>query len=181
MLMTQIKSMNRLSNTVQYHPYDPNLPAVFDKVKSLIQQALPAVQVEHVGSSSIPGVGGRNVIDMVIPAENQDQPSVKQHLLALGFQNSPFQHFLPLLVGVVSDHGQEYTILLYVIPPDSDIYRGWITFRDYMRTHSEDAQAYDTVKQQTIASGNVEVRRYQQAKTPFLVSMTEKIRNKTRS
>ena len=152
--MKQIKSLSRLSYTVEYHPYDSNLPAVFDKVKSLIQQVLPAVQVEHVGSSSIPGVGGRNVIDMVIPAENQDQASVKQQLLALGFEDSPF---------------------------DSDVYRGWTAFRDYMRTHPEDAQAYDTVKQQTIASGNVEVGRYQQAKTPFLVSMTEKIRKSTRS
>lgn len=121
------------------------------------------------------------MIDMVIPAETQDQPFVKQHLLALGFQDSPFQHFLPLLVGTVSDHGKEYTILLYVITSDSDIYRGWIMFRDYMRTHSEDAQAYDTVKKQTIAAGNVEVQRYQQAKTPFLVSIREKIRDKTRS
>src|ERR1043165_7591445 len=121
--MKPIKSISTLSDTADYHPYDVNLPAVFNEIKLLIQQELPTVQVEHVGSSSIPGVGGRNVIDMVMPATAPEQMAIKQHLYALGFQDSPFRHFLPLLVGAVAFQGNEYTILLYVIAPDSDTYQ----------------------------------------------------------
>lgn len=173
--MKSIKSIATSSYTVDYHPYDANLPAVFNEVKRLIQQALPDVRVEHVGSSSISGVGGRNAIDIVIPAVASDQAAIKSHLATLGFQDSPWQHFLPLLVGAVVFQAKEYTILLYVLPPDSDVYTGWITFRDYMRTHPEDARAYDLMKQQTIADGKVQRGQYQQAKTPFLVSMMAKI------
>src|SRR5262249_42926304 len=126
--MKPIKSISTLSDTTDYHPYDANLPAVFNEIKHLIQQVLPNIQVEHVGSSSIPGVGGRNVIDMVIPAVDPEQMAIKHHLYALGFQDSPFQHFLPLLVGAVAWQGNDYSILLYVIPPNLDIYKGWITF-----------------------------------------------------
>ena len=176
--MDRIKPATSLSDTVEYHPYDPQLPAVFDQIKRLIQRAAPDLRVEHVGSSSIPGVGGRNVLDIVIPVEGPAQASIEQHLYGLGFQDAPFRHFLPVLVGVVSEQGKDYSILLYVLPPDSDIYQGWITFRDYLRAHPEEAQAYDRVKQQAIAAGTVDGQRYQQAKTPFLVALTEKIQKR---
>ena len=173
--MNPIKNLSSYSDTAEYHPYDANLPMAFNEVKRLIQEVLPDIQVEHVGSSSIPGVGGRNVIDMVIPAADPDQAAIKHHLYALGFQDSPFRHFLPLLVGVIAFQGHGYPILLYVLSPESEVYADWITFRDYMRAHAEDAQAYDTVKQQAIAAGKVEGGRYQQAKTPFLISVMAKI------
>ncbi len=83
--MKSIRSIATSSYTVDYHPYDANLPAVFNEVKRLIQQALPDARVEHVGSSSIPGVGGRNAIDIVIPTAVSDQAAIKSHLATLGF------------------------------------------------------------------------------------------------
>jgi GrpB-like predicted nucleotidyltransferase (UPF0157 family) len=174
------------SDQVEYHPYDPRLPEVFDAVKSIIQQALPlattgGAQVEHVGSSSIPGIGGRNVVDIVIPAAEPEQAAIKHGLHALGFQDNPFRHFLPLLVGVLPYQERDYTLLVYVLAPESEIYTGWVAFRDHMRRHPEDAQAYDALKQQIVAEGAVGGGRYQQAKTSFLVSIAEKIQRPTPS
>lgn len=173
--MKQIKQITTFSETVHYHPYEGNLPVVFEEIKNIIRTKLPHVHVEHVGSSSIPGVGGRNVIDMAIAAQEADQVVIKNQLCDLGFQDSPFEHYLPLLVGAFDFRGKEYAILLYVVQPDSDVYQGWIMFRDHMRVHPEDAQAYDQVKRQNIAAGLGEGGRYQEAKTPFLVSMMERI------
>ena len=177
--MNKIKSFTSQSDTTEYHPYDPNLPAVFLEIKGLIEEALPNVKVEHVGSSSIPGVGGRNAIDIVIPAAKAEEPAIRQGLQGLGFQDSPFKHFLPLMVGVIAHEGKDYTILLYVISQDSEVYTGWIAFRNYMRTHPEDSHSYDELKQQSIAAGKVDGWSYQKAKTPFLVSITEKIAKST--
>ena len=183
--MNPIKPMTAGSDKVEYHPYDPSLPQAFEAIRSIIQQALPNARVEHVGSSSIPGLGGRNALDIVIPAQQPDQAAIKQSLYGLGFQDSPFRHFLPLLVGTLPYQGRDYTLLSYVLAPESDIYVGWIAFRDHMRRHPVDAQAYDALKKQIVAEGvakgAVDGWRYQQAKTPFLVSMSEKIQRPTPS
>lgn len=97
--MKQIKKIATFSETVHYHPYDANLPIAFEEVKNIIRTKLPHVHVEHVGSSSIPGVGGRNVIDMAIAAEEADQGFgakgvLKHQLYDLGFQDSPKTPFL---------------------------------------------------------------------------------------
>ena len=177
--MKPIKRLLKSSDSMEYHPYDTNLPIVFAELRRLLQEELPTLQIEHVGSSSIPGVGGRNAIDIVILAAEANQADIKQHLYDLGFEDSPFRHFLPLLVGAIVFQNNDYPILLYVLSPDSDVYRGWITFRDYLRAHPEDAQEYNTLKQQIIAAGNIEGRHYQQAKTPFLISMMAKIQRNT--
>src|SRR5258706_1975255 len=174
--MNMIKKVTTFSNAAEYHPYDTNLSAVFEQIKNIIQQPLPGIQVEHVGSSSIPGVGGRNVIDIAIPTIDLDQTSIKDQLKALGFQDAPFRHFLPILIGSVSHQSKEYAILLYVLSLDLDVYKDWIIFRDFMRTHPDDAHAYDQVKQETIAAGKINGANYQQAKTPFLVSTMKKIK-----
>ena len=60
------------------------------------------------------------------------------------------------------------------------VQHAWIAFRDHLRTHPEDTRAYNRVKQQAIAAGSVEGGRYQQAKTPFLVSVMEKIQQQAK-
>lgn len=161
---------------VQYHEYDPQLPFVFESVTRLIQSAT-GVAAEHVGSSSIPGVGGRNVLDVALPVVEDNQSQVKKALYNLGFEDAPFQHYLPLLVGQIAHENKNYQILLYVVAPESNVLKDWIEFRDYMRGHSEEAQAYDATKREVIAKGKVIGDEYQQAKTPFIKTITEKLRH----
>src|SRR5262249_33094824 len=167
--------MATASDQVAYQPYNPELPAVFEAIKALIRSELPDIPVEHVGSTSIPGVGGRNVLDVVIAAAASQQPAIRQRLYALGFGDSSFRHFLPVLTGSLTAHGHDYPILLYVVEPDSEIYRGWLAFRDYLRAHPEAAQTYDGLKRQVAGHGAIDGQQYQQAKTPFLTALRAKI------
>ena len=160
---------------VQYHEYDPQLPFVFESVRRLIQSAT-GESVEHVGSSSIPEVGGRNVLDIALPVMEDNQSKAKEALYNLGFEDSPFPHYLPLLVGQIAYESKNYQILLYVAAPKSSVLRDWIEFRDYMRSHPEEAQSYDAAKREAIASGQVAGDDYQEAKTPFINTIAEKLR-----
>jgi GrpB-like predicted nucleotidyltransferase (UPF0157 family) len=165
------------SYALHYEPYDEALPSVFADVKLLIQNIADHVTVEHVGSTSIPGIGGRNVLDVVIPLSEQNQPALRQALYALGFEDSPFPHYLPLLVGRRQHGDKQYPILLYLVSPGSTVFRDWLRFRNHMRTHPDDAKAYDAVKRHVLASGRVDGEHYQEAKSPFLASMSAKLRH----
>jgi len=173
--MCKISKTIALENLVQYHPYDAQLPTVFSLVKSIIQKEIPGIEVEHIGSSAIPGTGGKNMIDLVIPSEEVDQTKIRGKLHDLGFQESPYPQFGPVLNGSIVYQKNEYMLNLYVMSSISDSYQKWISFRDYMLKHPEDAKAYDQLKQKIVVGKRIGYREYQQVKTTFLNSIMQKI------
>jgi GrpB-like predicted nucleotidyltransferase (UPF0157 family) len=163
------------SNTMSYEDYDEKYPHVFAEVVRLIQAALPSVHVEHVGSTAIPGLGGRRVLDLVIAAEQGRHNEIEPQLLRIGFVKSPVTHFLPMLTTSIHYQGKDYSILLYLLPDDHEIYQGWIAFRTYMQQHPEEVQHYADVKKRAIAEGKTDAGSYQQAKTPYLESLVKRM------
>ena len=66
-------------------------------------------------------------------------------------------------------------MLLYIMPEGSEIFRGWLAFRAYMRQHPEEIQNYVEVKKKAIEEGKTDGWSYQQAKTPYLESLVKKM------
>lgn len=98
-----------------YEDYDEQYPLIFAGVENAIHSVLPSARVEHVGSTSIPGLGGRRTLDIVLPAPAEMRDQMESKLLSLGFIKSPFAHFLPMLIGSIQHHGKDYGILLYIV------------------------------------------------------------------
>lgn len=162
---------------MSYEDYDERYPQVAAEVVKAIQAMLPSTQVEHVGSTAIPGLGGRRVLDMVLPAEPEKHHEMESKLLSMGFIKSPFPHFLPMLAGSIHYHGKDYPVLLYLLPQEHEVYQGWMAFRTYMRQHPEEVQDYAEVKRRAIAEGKTDPGSYQQAKTPYLESLVKRLGN----
>lgn len=160
---------------VEYHPYDPAYPAVFARIRDLIQAEAGPVRVEHVGSSAIPGVGGRKVLDIAIPAPEAEHATLSAVLSKLGFEAAPFPHYLPVQIGCIENSGQIYQILVYIVSPDEPVLKGWLAYRNYLRSHPEEAEAYGQVKREVLAAGHTNGETYQQAKTPFIVELNQRI------
>lgn len=160
---------------VDYHPYDPRYPEVFARLRELIQAAAGPIRVEHVGSSSIPGVGGRRVIDLAIVAAEAEHAALRSAMRELGFEPAPFEHYLPLLIGGLAAFDQDYRILLYIVAPDAPVLGHWLRYRDYLRAHPDQAEAYGRVKREVLAAGHTQGESYQAAKTPFIVALNARI------
>lgn len=174
--MIELDSFGKGTDTTEYHAYDAELPTIFEELKALISQKITGISIEHIGSSSIPGIGGRNVLDVAIPSSDEKRALIIKKLKQLGFEESPFPHYLPILVSAVNWNAKKYFILLYVLSPDSAAFKDWITFRNYMRKHPKDAKAYDNIKQQAIKQNKTGGEDYQNAKSPFLRDMLAKIK-----
>lgn len=161
--------------SMSYENYDENYPQVFTEVMRAIHTVLPSARIEHVGSTAIPGLGGRRVLDIVIAAPRESHDDIVSRLLGIGFVISPLKHMQPMLTGSIRYHDKDYPMLLYVLPEDSQIYQGWIAFRMYMKQHPEEIQNYAEVKQKAIADGKTNGWSYQQAKTPYLEELVKRI------
>jgi dephospho-CoA kinase len=152
-----------------FEDYDPRYPAVFDRLVREVRTLLGDVRLEHVGSTSVPGLGGQRVIDAVIMhSDPARRCSITTTLLQQGrFSISPLGWLAPTLACTISMAGESYPVLLYVLGEDHPVLRGWLVCRDYWRAHPDEAAYYAKIKRRAIAAGNIYPWTYHQAKSPY--------------
>jgi GrpB-like predicted nucleotidyltransferase (UPF0157 family) len=166
---------------MKFEDYDENYPLVFAKLSDKIHSALPGVRIEHVGSTSVPRLGGRGVLDIVvISLDPQDSEQIRIKLLEIGFKDFPYPYLKPMLTCSIEYDGRSYSVLLYVLPENHEFLKGWLVFREYMRSHPEELEEYEKVKKAAIDSGHSDPRRYQEAKTPYLQELAKRMAQSTK-
>jgi GrpB-like predicted nucleotidyltransferase (UPF0157 family) len=80
-----------------------------------------------------------------------------------------------MLVGTLAVAGKDYSLLVYVLPAEHELLRGFLAFRNYLLRHPEEMQAYAEVKRRILAEGKVDPRSYQAGKTPYLQELAARI------
>jgi GrpB-like predicted nucleotidyltransferase (UPF0157 family) len=107
--------------------------------------AAVAVGVEHVGSTAVPGLAAKPVIDVdVVVAERGHVPSAVAALESLGYGHQgdlgiPGREAFSVLPGLPPHH-------LYVVVQGSPAHRDHVDLRDHLRAHPEDARRYAAEK-----------------------------------
>lgn len=144
-----------------------------DAYRRLVQVVCTAVgrevRMEHVGSTSVPGLGGRGVIDAaIIESDSAQRASLTGDLLRSALRRAPFGWMDPTLTGEVTVGQRDFPVLVYLLGPEDPVLQGWLTCRDYWRSDPQEASRYAEVKRQAIAGGNTMPWQYQQAKGPYL-------------
>lgn len=127
--------------------YDPAWPTLFDFLRRRIAIALAgiAVGVEHVGSTAVPGLAAKPIIDMDVLLVSADAlADAIERLASLGY-------FHQGDLGIAEREAfrtaeTEPLHHLYVCPPASREYHRHLALRDYLRSHPEEAGAYGALK-----------------------------------
>ena len=126
-----------------------------------------AVAVEHVGSTAVPGLVGKPILDIDVVVCSQFQvPLAIDRLVEIGYK--------PL--GDLGIAGREaFASLsntpvhhLYVVVQDGEPWRNHIQFRDYLREHAEAAEAYASLKRSLAEKFRNNREGYTEAKTEFV-------------
>ena len=104
-----------------------------------------AAAIEHVGSTAVPGLAAKPVIDIdVLLAANDAMPNAIARLAAIGYEH---EGDLGVAGREAFRHAPDLPVHhLYVCTPDCAEYRRHIAFRDWMRAHPDDAKAYGALK-----------------------------------
>jgi GrpB-like predicted nucleotidyltransferase (UPF0157 family) len=136
--------------TIVVAPYDPAWPVEFARIRDYLWPHVNdlALDVVHVGSTGVPGLAAKPVIDLHIVMESYAVfPALKARLESLGYRHNGDQGVPtreafkdgPEGFGFMKYH-------LYVSPQDGLEYRRHILFRDWLRGHDEDRDAYGELK-----------------------------------
>ncbi len=139
-----------------YHPWDPRMADVARNLARLIASARPGTGAEHVGSSAVPGLAGKNVVDLGIEADPDEIPLLVEALLSLGFGPqgglAPFPPTRPMLTGNVIHDGTSFRIHCHVVPPARGELSELVAFRDALRADPDLRAAYAAAKGEIVAA-----------------------------
>ncbi|MEN6580729.1 MAG: GrpB family protein [Anaerolineaceae bacterium] len=134
---------------VEVVPYDPNWPVRFEGVRQYLLGILssPEVRVEHVGSTSVPGLAAKPILDIDIVLQNEtDFEEVKALLEANGYYHIGDLGITGREAFKYQDKPQLMRHNLYALASEADELRRHLTFRDWLRSHPQDREAYAQVK-----------------------------------
>lgn len=153
-------------------PYTSDWIADFDKIRSELGTALRGIdyQIEHVGSTSVPGLAAKAIIDIDIIYESEaDFQNLKAGLKKTGYYHNGDQGIPQREVFKRSGtrHNQVLDQIphhLYVCLANSKPLERHILFRNHLRKNKQARQSYETMKYQLADRANQDKKRYAELK-----------------
>jgi GrpB-like predicted nucleotidyltransferase (UPF0157 family) len=157
-------------------PYDPLWALEYDAEAARIENAcigLP-IRLEHIGSTSVPGLSAKPVIDILAGVPGQAHRGLYiASMLRLGFEH----------VGSYGIPGRNYfrrgrprSHHVHMVSWSSEMWKESLLFRDYLRVNRAIAMEYDALKREFAIAHADDKGEYQSAKGPFIQSVLRKAR-----
>jgi GrpB-like predicted nucleotidyltransferase (UPF0157 family) len=158
----------------EFLTYNPAVAEIARQLRGAIRDVEPKLQVEHVGSTAVPGCGGKGIIDLAVlyPAGLLDRAKVV--LDELGFQKQggpePFPEERPMRVGCLEHNGHPFQVHAHVIALDSEEHSELVWFRDVLRRDPLLRRRYEERKRAILAMGIQDSLEYCKAKGAFITN-----------
>jgi len=151
-------------------PYDASWPNRFDAERDQLAVAIGdrvVAGIHHVGSTSVPGLDAKPVIDILVGVRDLDSSrACFGQLAALGYLYAPYR--TEEMHWFCKPHPSRRTHHLHLVPANSQRFRDELAFRDYLRANRTTAQEYASLKRQLAATLRHDREAYTEAKAGFI-------------
>ena len=178
-------------------PYNPEWPRMYEQERRILAETLAdfAIRIEHVGSTSVPGLGAKPIIDIMIGMEDASRlDELPPPMLAAGYcyiqyyeDELPFRRYFTRVNGL---HGIHYatrpgfkdrklhftTHHIHIVPLDSDWWPRHLFFRDYLRNHPAARKEYYRIKMELSKIEWNNRNDYTEAKSEFIQGIEQLMR-----
>jgi dephospho-CoA kinase len=150
-------------------------------VIAIINEARPDLVVEHIGSTAVPGLPGKGIVDLGTEADPAEIPAITRAMYAIGFGPQPgpdpWPPTRPMHVGSIHHDGQEYRIHFHVHQRGTGDLAKDIRFRDALRADPALRDGYARIKAGIVGpgGGSVEAVRYQAEKGEWIVETFDRL------
>lgn len=166
-------SLGLKRGTVQVVPYNPAWPQLFQEEKARLETALGSAArgIEHIGSTSVPGLAAKPIIDIIVAVDSL--AIYKQFIVPLerlGYEFMP-ERIFDDRVFFPKGPRENRTHHLSLVAKNS---AGWyepIRFRDLLIAHPDRHQAYQKLKEELAEQYSNDRASYTKAKAMFIESV----------
>lgn len=169
--------MTGRESQVELVPYDGAWVGRFLQSREELKRAIGeiALRIDHVGSTAVEGMVAKPVIDIQVSVKSLSSKAFEQPLNVLGYKYYPFKNF------------EAYLFFGKPVPPSRDVHihvceqsseeeKIHLAFRDYLRSHPNEAENYSKLKQRIVDSVRGDRSKYIQMKHLFVQELTRKAR-----
>jgi GrpB-like predicted nucleotidyltransferase (UPF0157 family) len=161
----------RVDGPIPLAEYDTGWPGLFDREAARIRSILGdrALRLEHVGSTSIPGLAAKPIIDIVlVVADSAEEAAYVSPLVAAGYvlrirEPGWFEHRVL--------NGPDTKVNLHVFSDGCPEIARMLAFRDRLRAHDDERRRYEDTKRELAARHWVYVQDYADAKGEIVEAM----------
>lgn len=148
--------------------YDVEWPRTFERLRRRVLEAVGdlAAGVEHVGSTAVPDLAAKPVIDLDVVVRSPDEVrGVIERLATLGYEHQgtkevPGREAFSWPPGETRHH-------LYVVVEGTEAHQRHVLVRDHLRAHPEEARAYGALKKRLAERYRDDRAAYTEAKDAF--------------
>jgi GrpB-like predicted nucleotidyltransferase (UPF0157 family) len=167
----------RKEEQIHIVPYDLSWPNKFESEKELLQQTIKDFIVggiHHVGSTSIPGLAAKPIIDIMVGVESLEKGKTLIPLLE-NIQYCFYPYKPDQMVWFCKPSPYKRTHHLHLIEYGSKLWKDRIAFRDYLRQHPDSRDEYARLKIKLAEKFRDDREAYTDAKEEFVNSILEKV------
>lgn len=165
---TAIGGPQPLTKPIEIDDYDPAWPLAYERERVRISAALGerVIRIEHVGSTSVPGLAAKPIIDVALEvADSAAEPAYAPDLEDAGYvlrirEPEWFEHRL--------FKGLDRDVNLHVFSAGCVEVERMVQFRDWLRLHPEDRELYTSAKRRLAARDWKYMQQYADAKTAVI-------------
>jgi GrpB-like predicted nucleotidyltransferase (UPF0157 family) len=160
---------------VDLRPWDPRGPAAANSVMRMLQTALPGIEIEHVGSTAVPGCDGKGILDLMLLIPVGHLSEVCAIIDGMGFQHQSggkrHPDNRPMREGSFTFDGSVFRLHVHLIPESSAEVDRLRKFRDRLTADPELVALYVEQKRRLIDAQISDRSTYTQGKTAFIESV----------
>ena len=165
---------------IEIHPYDPSWPVQFYEERERLQDCLsdvPVQEIRHFGSTAIPGMPAKPVIDILIAVQSLKKaretfPSALDHIGYNFWQDNPKQDRLFFVKGL-SPRGKKRSHHVHVCEYESEMW-GQLGFCEFLKNNPAHAKEYASLKEKLALRYHDNREAYTEAKAEFITGVMRK-------
>lgn len=160
---------------LKINPYNKKFKERFQKEKKRISELIKNCEIHHIGSTTIPGLGGKGIIDIMIGIRNwKEVKEIIKKLKALDFT-----HIHPKEKGRIFLSKNKTLSLsnvhIHIVKTGSKAYKDTLVFRDYLRKNKKEAENYSDLKIKWLKESKGDRKKYKELKGKYISEILEKI------
>ncbi len=167
---------------LQLETYNPKWKIEFEQLRQVFSELLKGIPstIEHVGSTAIPGIIAKPILDIdIIPEQKEALPEISNRLDAAGYSSKGELGIMgrfafkqtTLLVPLTTAGRKWMTHHLYVCLSNSLALKNHLLFRDALLNNEQLAQIYNQLKRELITETAMTREIYNKRKTEFILSV----------
>ncbi|HLR65145.1 MAG TPA: GrpB family protein [Pseudogracilibacillus sp.] len=169
------------NDEVKLTEHNPDWAKLFalEKAKIMEMTGLAAERIGHIGSTAIPGILAKPLIDIVVGVDDLSEvdDSMYEQLQEIGFYRLKVERPGEIILAKFTDGTfQVKTHFIHLTTYEGTIWENFILFRNYLIRNESARQAYESIKRDFVDGSNSGITAYTNEKEDFVKNTLEKAR-----